>query len=75
MRLLLKSKLFAALCFVAERMIDQHQRRHGFDHRHSARQHTRIVASAGFQLRIFEIDVHGLLFVQDGRDRLEATRK
>jgi hypothetical protein len=61
-----------ALGFVAEGMIQQDKRGHGFHHDHGAWEDTRIMATAAFQRGVAIFDVDRLLFEHDGGNRFEG---
>src|SRR5207253_1036905 len=62
-------------CALTERVIAQHERGHRLDHRHRARQNTRIVAAAGCESRLFARCADGFLFARNRRRRFERHSK
>ena len=62
----------AALGALAQRVVHQYERGHGFNHWHGAGEDARIVAASPFEGRIFKANIDRLLFMHDGGDRLES---
>src|SRR5712691_3070387 len=64
-----------ALRLLPQRMVHQHQRSHGFDHRDSAWQNAGIMAATGFETSILEFNVDGILLAHDRRHWFEGDAK
>ncbi len=63
------------LRLMTQRMIDQHEGSHRFHHDDRARQHAGIMTAAGFDGRILQRNIDGVLLPHDRGDRFEGDSK